>query len=388
MNTRRGSLFGPGNCFPRLPSHHEAKRPDGFRCERIYLAKGSMATPSRQRLVRAICALYPNAAVVEQLDTAHNRIEVGEPDPLRRHQVGKRSLVFGEHLSAVRFSREDGNTCPNYWHFSPYGFCPYDCSYCYLAGTQGVYYAPTVKIYVNLPEMLSEVDAIATNIGEPTAFYVGKLQDGLALDPLTGYSMVSVPFFAEHPFARQVILTKSAAVEGLLALEHGGHTFLSWSLNPPRIADQFEGGSPPLQDRLHAMKRCADAGYPVRAVIMPIIPAERWEGLYSEFVRDLVGSVPLERLTLGGICSYRHSRQLMERKLGAGNVISRHMEVRQTGDGRVRYAQALRIRLYSHIIRETRQIRPDLRVALCLEERAVWEALGLRDATGRCNCVL
>jgi len=371
-----------------LPRGYEPVRPSGIGFDRLILTSGSLSSRPRREFVRRICALYPEAELVELPETPHNRVDLGEADPLALHRKGKRALVFGEHHSAVRFSQEVGNTCPNYWHFSPYGFCPYDCSYCYLAGTQGVCYSPTVKIYVNLPEMLRQVDAIAHHLREPTAFYLGKLQDGLALDPLTAYSTVSVPFFAQHEFARQVILTKSAEVERLIPLAHGGHTILSWSLNPPRIAEEFEGGSPPLASRLHAMRRCADAGYPVRAVIMPIVPVEGWEGLYSEFVRDLAGSVPLQRLTLGGICSYKHSWRLMERKLGSDNVISRHMESQEAGDGRLRYSRDLRIRLFSHIIAAAREAQPDLQIALCLEERAVWEALGLRDSMGRCNCVL
>ncbi len=85
--------------------------------------------------------------------------------------------------------------CPNYWHFSPYGFCPYDCNY-YLAGTRGVWFSPAVKVFLNLPEIIREIDREANRIARPTAFYVGKLQDGLALDPLTDYSRELVPFFA------------------------------------------------------------------------------------------------------------------------------------------------------------------------------------------------
>jgi len=50
-------------------------------------------------------------------------------------------------------------------------------------------------------------------------------QDGLSLDLLTVFSSMLVPFFAGHPFARQVILTKSDSVEGLLSLVHNGHPF-------------------------------------------------------------------------------------------------------------------------------------------------------------------
>ena len=120
-----------------------------FRPERIILAKGAMECPARRELVDSICAAYPRATVHKQLDTPHNRIDLGAGDPLVLLDRGKKTLVLGVHRSAVRQSREEGNTCPNYWHFSPYGFCPYRCHYCYLAGTQGVRFSPTVKIFVN-----------------------------------------------------------------------------------------------------------------------------------------------------------------------------------------------------------------------------------------------
>ena len=160
--------------------------PQRFAPARIVLAKGSNTSSARRGFAERICAVYPQAEVVEAFDRPHNRIDLGETDPLRLHSAGKRTLVLAEHNSAVRYSAEEGNSCPNYWHFSPYGFCPYGCAYCYLAGAQGVRFSPTVKIFLNLPEILAEVNRIARKIGEPTAFYLGKLQDALALDPLTG----------------------------------------------------------------------------------------------------------------------------------------------------------------------------------------------------------
>jgi hypothetical protein len=35
-----------------------------------------------------------------------------------------------------------------------------------------------------------------------------------------------------------------------------------------------------------------------------------------------------------------------------------------------------------------RRLRPGLDIGLCLEERSVFDALGLAEAIGRCNCVL
>ena len=390
MPDKTRTLFAePAMSERLLPADYTPVRPQGFDVARIILAKGSQSTPERRRFVERICGLYPSARVIESLDLPHNRADLGKGDPIALHRDGARTLVFGELRSAVRESEETGNTCPNYWHFSVYGYCFYGCAYCYLAGTPGVWYSPTVKVYVNLPEIAEQIDHTASRLARPTAFYHGKLQDGLALDRLSAYSTVLVPFFAHHAFARQVILTKSDAVGRLLDLDHRGHTILSWSLNPPDIAAQFETNVPRVEARIDAMRAVAKAGYPVRAVIMPLIPVPGWEQKYGDFVRDLLSRVPIARLTFGGICSYTNARGLMERKLSSENVISGHMAGTERGaDGRARYARSLRVRMYTHLARVAREARPDIELALCLEEPAVWKAVNAETSLGRCNCVL
>ena len=384
-----GELFRTGSLPTALPADYEPTRPKHFDVGRIILARGSISTQERKHFVERICSLYPNVRVEDHTGVSHNLISLGTTAPVALHKAGKRTLVFGELSNAVRFSEESGNSCPNYWHFSPYGFCPYGCKYCYLAGTRGVWYSPAVKIYVNLPEMIARMDHVARRLGKPTAFYLGKLQDGLALDPLTAYSTVLIPFFAEHPLARQVILTKSAGVERLLKLKHAGHTVLSWSLNPPEVASAFEENVPKVEERIEAMRRCARRGYPVRAVIMPIIPVPDWRRLYGNFIEQLLSAVPLERLTLGGICIYKGARFLMESKLGRQNAVSSSIaEDASAGDGRARYSAEIRLQIYQHLITIARRINPQIPLALCLEDVELWDRLGLMASLGRCNCVL
>ena len=374
---------------PSLPGDYEPIRPEGLDVERIVLAKGSQSTLERRRFVERICALYPSAALIEHPELPHNRIDLGETDHVKLHRKGVRTLVFGELKTAVRKSEETGNTCPNYWHFSVYGHCFYGCSYCYLAGTRGVWNSPTVKIFVNLPEIFQRINRIANRFAHPTAFYHGKLQDGLSLDPLTAYSPVVVSFFARHRFARQVILTKSSFVGRLLGLDHRGHTTISWSLNPPEVAGDFEINAPSVEARIAAMQKVAEAGYPIRANIMPLIPASGWEKIYDQFLRDLLTRIPIGRLTLGGICIYRNARRLMERELGRKNEISRQIREEDAPcDGRARYGRALRIGMYMRLLRVAREIRPDLQLALCLEDRSVWEAAHKEVGLGPCNCIL
>jgi DNA repair photolyase len=361
-----------------------------FRPSKIILAKGSNRTEGRRRLADRICAAYPEAEVVEAVGVPHNRVDLGESDPLRLHERGKQTLVLGEHRSAVRFSDEGGNACPNYWHFSPYGFCPYGCHYCYLAGTPGVWFSPTVKIFLNLVEILAEVDRTANQLGRPTAFYLGKLQDGLALEPLSGYARTMVPFFAQHPYARMVILTKSAEVGNLLDLDHAGRTILSWTVNAPEVTQLFEMHTPSIAARLDAIRRCALAGYPVRAVVMPIVPVADWQESYGRFMVTLLESVPLARITLGSICSYPQAQRLMELKLGSQNAISPALgrEGTKLDDGRLRFSRSTREEVYRYLVESIRRQRPDLEIGLCLEDEAMFAALGLRESVGRCNCVL
>jgi DNA repair photolyase len=361
-----------------------------FRPSRIVLAKGSNRTEAHRRLTEKICAVLPEAEIVEAFETPHNRVDLGTADPLHLHERGKQTLVLGEHRSAVRFSEEDGNACPNYWHFSPYGFCPYGCHYCYLAGTPGVWFSPTVKIFLNLEEIFREVNRTANQLGKPTPFYLGKLQDGLALEPLTGYARKMIPFFARHSFARMVVLTKSADVENLLDLDHAGHTILSWTVNAPDVVRDFETNTPNVMARIDAMRQCANAGYPVRAVLMPIIPVADWPTVYSRFLTTLLESVPLSRITLGSICSYPQAQRLMERKLGKENAISSLLDrgPAKSEDGRLRFNRSTREDVYRHLIECIRQIRPDVEVGLCLEDKAMFTSLDLQRNIGRCNCVL
>ena len=359
-----------------------------FNPDTIIITKGSYQTLQQRNLVETICSMYPNAQIVEESGLPHNRVELNSSDPLELHYRGKKTLVFGVHKSALRCSDEDSNSCPNYWHFSPYGFCPYDCQYCYLAGTPGVKYSPTVKIFLNLREILDQIHRVASRLTKPTAFYLGKLQDALALDPLTGYSRIMIPFFARQKQARLTLLTKSMNVDNLLDLDHQRRTILSWSLNPPEIHIAFEKNVPSPGKRTIAIKKCAEAGYPVRAVIMPIIPVEGWQNIYTRFLKNLLQSVPLDRITLGQICSYSAALKLTERKLSKRNPISSQLEKTKSNDGRTRFPFKLRTMVYRQLIDVIRESQPQLPIGLCMEEYQTFKALNMVSAVGRCNCVL
>jgi len=319
-------LFENGAGMP-LPSGYGPRRPGRFEVARIVLAKGSLDTPERERFVRGICEVYTGVPVVERLAVAHNRIEVPGSESVERIKRGKRTLVVGElsPKNAVWRYGPRSTVYDHEWCFSVYGFCPYNCAYCYLGAVPGIWYSPAVRIYVNLPEIVSAIDRQATAVGRPVTFYLGTLQDGLALDPLTAYSTVLIPFFAGHRYARCFIQTKSADVRRLLDLEHNGHTVVSWTLSPREIAERFETNAPRVGARLAAMEACAAAGYPVCANFIPVVPCGDWEAQYLELAREVLDRVPLRRLALGGACMKHRAIELLEARKGKDNAISSHL---------------------------------------------------------------
>ena len=345
-----------------LPRDYEPVVPNGFDVRQIFLCRGSLSTPERDSYVRRICCAFPTAEVVEQLDTVHNRVGLHEPEPTHRVARGKQTLVLGE-LSPKHAVWDGGGQEAPYLHrrrLSLYGFCFYACRFCYLAGRDAVWHSPTVKIFVNLTEIMDEAERHIRRAEQPLEFCIGELQDGLSLDPLTAYSSVLVPFFAKQRDACLEVRTKSTAVERLLSLNHRQRILLSWTLNPPEVARVFEVGSPPVEERIAAMQRCAEAGYRLRASIMPVIPLGDWELSYLDFVARVLEQVPLERLALGGITMDERTRHLLELRMGTGNVISAHL--RECSDGQWHYSPALCRDLFQQISRLAKRIQSDTEV--------------------------
>ena len=172
--------------------------------------------------------------------------------------------------------------------------CPAHCSYCYLAGSlKG---PPITRTYSNLEEILGVLPSYmgtgtitshsSARVHEGTTFEASCYTDPLALEHLTGSLAKTIAWFGQLGAASQLrFTTKFTNVESLLPLEHAGHTRMRASINPGAYA-RFEGGTAPVAARLAALRRMADAGYPVGLTIAPIIAAHGWEDAYRGLISD------------------------------------------------------------------------------------------------------
>jgi spore photoproduct lyase len=192
--------------------------------------------------------------------------------------------------------------------------CPAHCQYCYLAGSlQG---PPVTRVHANLDDVLA---GIGSHVGrgtvtsgttarghEGTTFELSCYTDPLALEHLTGSLAAAIERVGSGRYGDAAIrfTTKFDAVDELLTLSHGGRTRMRVSVNSDEVARRFEGGTATVPARLAAMRRMAQAGYPVGLTVAPIMPAGDWRSSYGALLDDVAAAldgVPDVDLTIEAI---------------------------------------------------------------------------------------
>ncbi len=81
--------------------------------------------------------------------------------------------------------------------------------------------------------------------------------------------------------------TKFSMVESILNLQHNGNFIVRMSVNPDEIIRNVEFGTSPLNNRIQAINKLAEAGYKVGIIIAPVIFVENWKEIYLELIKEL-----------------------------------------------------------------------------------------------------
>jgi len=262
--------------------------------------------------------------------------------------------------------------CCNLLVLNPVVGCPFDCAYCFLQAYQG---DPFITVYANLDTLGEELRAMRRERPEGTLrVCTGELADSLALEEWTGLSEHLVRAFASEDRAVLELKTKSASVDSLLPLRHGGRTILSFSLNTPRAAEATERGAPSPAARIRAAARAAKAGYPLAFHFDPLVRHPGWEGDYRRLVRDLFDGVPapaVRWISLGGVrYSPSMKEAIMERRPSERLFLEEFVPCL---DGKYRYFSHHRIAMYRVLLEAIRDRAPAAPVYLCMEAPFVWQ---------------
>ena len=320
-------------------------------------------------LTERICASAPNATlkIIADVKPFYESIE-------QQKQENNRALVLAEQRGP--FLRHCPGTqkhlCCLYYNLDIAAGCDLGCTYCFLQGYLNI---PYFTIYCNLEDLYTELDQKI--IRHPQRFYrvgSGELSDSLTFDHLTALSSQLVPRFSSIPNAILELKTKSNCIDGLLDLQHGGRTVISWSLNSDAGQHKEEHQAATINERLFAAKECSKAGYKIGFHFDPMIYYPGWEDGYREVVDRLFQLVPSEQIvwiSLGGLrypASYDdiYRKNHPESDLYLGELLPGI-------DKKYRYFKPLRIEMFRKMHSWIRGYAEDVFVYLCMESKEVWE---------------
>ena len=277
--------------------------------------------------------------------------------------------------------------CAKFYKLTAYNNCNFWCEYCYLYLTFRT--QPVSTHFMNYEQMYDEIKKFDRSRAPSSLklLNLGELGDPLAVDYITGFAKQIIPFMPEHaPGTRLLFLTKSDCVDGILNLNHGGQSIISFSVNTEKVFQQLEHRTASPESRLKAAANVQKAGYEVRLRIDPVIFYSTWEKDYSELVDKIFRFVRPTRITIG---EYRPSNGL------ANHISSRFPDspllrinknlVRE--GGKLRYPKGLRIKMFGTIIEAIKKYGSDIDIALCKEQPEIWKALGLDTKGLKCNCL-
>lgn len=289
--------------------------------------------------------------------------------------AGKRHLLLARNRG--RFFKPCPGTkeyiCCDYQVLNIGMNCPMDCVYCIL---QAYLNNPYLSFFVNVEDLLQELqEAFKENPGRFWRIGTGEFTDSLALDRLTGLSRLLVQFMRDKDSAVLELKTKTAVIDNLKGLDHGGRTIVAWSLNSPDIVAREELRAASLEQRLAAAARCASWGYKLAFHFDPIIYHPGWQEGYAETIGKLFAAVPRERIAWISMGCLRYLPTL-KKIAGQRFPNSRffHEEFIEGLDGKARYFRTLRVEMYQFLYQQLRQYAaPETCIYLCMENNEIWQ---------------
>ncbi|MFS0863341.1 spore photoproduct lyase [Fredinandcohnia sp. 179-A 10B2 NHS] len=222
--------------------------------------------------------------------TSHNQIRnlPGDND-FQKYRVAKSTLVVG-----IRKTLKFDTSKPSAEYAIPFATgCMGHCHYCYLQTTMGS--KPYIRTYVNVDDIFEQADKyIAERAPEVTRFEASCTSDIVGIDHLTHTLKRAIEYFGEKDFAKLRFVTKFHHVDHLLDAKHNGRTRFRFSINAKYIIKNFEPGTSPLDKRIEAARKVAEAGYPLGFIVAPIYLHEGWEEGYYEMFERLESELPPE----------------------------------------------------------------------------------------------
>jgi DNA repair photolyase len=371
-------------------------------------ANSDIPTPEEFNLIRTTPGFANNGKPFDHV--VKNNVAKGE---LRLESLSAKVLGTTRPIEVYRAKRAKGNIikpwqsrtddesyCPAHWADIAIGrgACGFRCRACFLMLTHRTFCDPSRHIlYDNVNDHEQAVRKELMRRGPNLGLGI-DCSDSLLYEGVTGHARRLIPLFADertNPHRRKLILlTKSTNIHSLERMPTK-NILMTFSLNPERIADLWEGKwndgvriTPAIKDRLAASALAKEMGFEVRWRIDPILPVDHWALIYREFLFGAAsdGHQPT-RITLG---TYREmGRSLLTIANKWGLPAMEFVPGELTKDGMHHHMpNGQRIDIYRQLIGFIQSAwQPTGTVpiiALCKETGSIRKALNINHS--HCNC--
>lgn len=264
--------------------------------------------------------------------------------------------------------------------------CVFRCAYCGF----GRY----VVFYLDVERLIDGLDGVFREYPQQRLYKYSNMTDLPPFEPEINLVRPMVERFASEADRYLMLFTKSDNVDFLADIEHGGHTIISWSVTCDTASRLVDKRAATMQQRIFAMERMQQAGYPVRARLSPIVPVANWQEEYTELFRQLFARVKPDLVTLEllGWMTIDDLMAMFSPSLLDAEAL-RHAQAARDELADIHwgpFTQQTHEDIYSFCIDAVRRLSPQTPVSVCHGSAATWKALGskmqMTPDNFICNC--
>jgi spore photoproduct lyase len=253
--------------------------------------------------------------------------------------------------------------------------CIYDCSYCFLQGYQNI---PAIVIPYNITDYFQDEKIVSRtqDFFKYKRIGSGEFTDSLVFDHITNFSNYIINYFKNKKDIFFEFKTKSSNIQNLLNAGGQENIVIAWSVNSDKMAKCNELNTSPIQERLEAAKKCAQAGFSTAFHFDPIIYYKDWKYGYKEIVDMIFDTVPnqsIKWISLGTLRMPASQKTVIENRFPETKILDGELLLGH--DYKLRYHENLRIEMYKFINQILQSKKSKAIVYLCMETESVWRTV-------------
>jgi len=278
---------------------------------------------------------------------------------------------FAYSRRGPHFDDAENWVCQGGWGIHSLKGCVHKCHYC-----QEGY---CVNFMLDLEDFADQFLEMVRRRPEQKVYRYDLYSDSICFEPEYGASRVLADCFAQTKDQYLLFYTKSNNVEHLVELPDKSHCIFYCTLGTETVCRDIEEDTPSMDERIEGLRRCQEAGFPVRVGFSPIIPVRNWREEATECLEKLLAAVKPDTLRLW-VLSLMPPNEL-DKLIGFEKIDPRFVESMRQIDPAVEHHFAMpftvddRVEIYAHYIDEVKRISPETPVSLCSERRVVWARL-------------